>query len=354
MVLLSVPDSDFLCMTSTTPYVIEPQRFRDSAKRSAAVGVVAWALFMFIPTSDSRETELVHRIVFFAVLVIVPLGFSLVATTAHSSSSRLFVVAVTLRPLAALCTITSFLFGKGLVSALLAAAWLIPCGAAALFGLKRLLSRGIYPLHETSIDAGLLYLPVAAAWLVVYRLGMQPFDYGEMIILLTVVHFHFAGFAAPIIAGMAGRRLAENEHGAGKMFPLIVLLLVGAMPLVAAGITFSPWLGLLGTLVIATGLLLLAVLTVFKVLPVVRATGTRVLLSIAALSSCVAMVLACLYAYSLVAHILILRIPTMAMTHGLLNAFGFATCSLFAWSKITQTSPVSNPPPQPQAVAQTR
>jgi hypothetical protein len=46
------------------------------------------------------------------------------------------------------------------------------------------------------------------------------------------------------------------------------------------------------------------------------------------------MVLACLYAYSLVAHVLILRIPTMALTHGLLNAFGFVTCSLIAWSII--------------------
>jgi hypothetical protein len=33
---------------------------------------------------------------------------------------------------------------------------------------------------------------------------------------------------------------------------------------------------------------------------------------------------------------LILRIPTMAMTHGLLNAFGFATCSLLAWTIINR------------------
>jgi hypothetical protein len=46
------------------------------------------------------------------------------------------------------------------------------------------------------------------------------------------------------------------------------------------------------------------------------------------------MVLACLYAYSIVAKTLILRIPTMAMTHGLLNAFGFTACSLLAWSII--------------------
>ena len=46
------------------------------------------------------------------------------------------------------------------------------------------------------------------------------------------------------------------------------------------------------------------------------------------------MVLACLYAYSLATHTLILTIPTMAITHGLLNAFGFVTCSLIAWSQI--------------------
>ena len=322
------------------------------ARRSAAVGVVAWALLMLVATSDSRETELVHRIVFFAVLVIVPLGLSLVVTGEHANP--LYRAAVLAQPVTALITIVSFFVEKGSASAVLAAGWLILTAVVALFGLTRLLSRGLYPLHESSIDAGLLYLPVAAGWLVVYRLGVQPFDYGEMIILLTVVHFHFAGFAAPIIAGMAGRRLAHEGRETGKMFPLIVLALVGAMPLVAAGITFSPLLGLLGTLLLATGLVLLALLTIFKVLPAIPLAGARILLSIAALSSCAAMVLACLYSYSLVAHIVILRIPTMAMTHGLLNAFGFATCSLLAWSRITQTSAASNPPPQRQVVVQPR
>lgn len=46
------------------------------------------------------------------------------------------------------------------------------------------------------------------------------------------------------------------------------------------------------------------------------------------------MVLATLYAYSLASQTLILTIPMMAMTHGILNAFGFVTCNLFVWSKI--------------------
>jgi hypothetical protein len=180
---------------------------------------------------------------------------------------------------------------------------------------------------------------------------VQPFDYGETIILLTVVHFHFAGFAAPIIAGLAGRFLATNNPNArinpnnsaplatgsnppSKTYSALVVSIVAAMPLVAAGITFSPWLGLLGALLLSAGLVTLGVLTVRKVLPAIASPSARLLLLLAALSSCIAMVLACVYAYSIVATTVILRIPTMAMTHGLLNAFGFTACSLLAWSII--------------------
>jgi hypothetical protein len=297
--------------------------------------VVVWLGLLFTTTSDSHETELIHKIVFYAILVIVPLGLSLVPAGDQRGSLGLYRVAVLVQPVAAIVTIASFFFEKGLLSAALSVAWLILCSLVALFGLTRLASRRFYPLEELSVDAGLLYLPVAAVWLVVYRLGVQPFDYGETIILLTVVHFHFAGFAAPIIAGMVGRMLAARKSQPGKVFPLIIFAIVAAMPLVAAGITFSPWLGLIGTLLLTTGLVFLAVLTLARGWPAVSSLSTRMLLLIAALSSCVAMVLACLYSYSLVAHTLILRIPTMAMTHGLLNAFGFVTCSLIAWSRIT-------------------
>jgi hypothetical protein len=104
--------------------------------------------------------------------------------------------------------------------------------------------------------------------------------------------------------------------------------------LVAAGITFSPWLGVIGTVLLTVGLVLLAVLTLGWARPVLRDTGGRFLLVIGALSSCLAMVLACLYAYSIASKTLIVTIPAMAMSHGLLNAFGFVTCSLIAWSSI--------------------
>ena len=48
------------------------------SRKSAAAGAFAWLLLLLTRTSDSHETELIHKIVFFAVLVIVPLGLSLV------------------------------------------------------------------------------------------------------------------------------------------------------------------------------------------------------------------------------------------------------------------------------------
>ena len=301
------------------------------AQRSAAVGVVLWLLLLLTTTSDSHETELIHKVVFYSFLVIVPLALSL-APAGDDRGNGLYRLIVLVQPSAALVTIVSFFVEKGPLSAALSVAWLILTALIALYGVTRLLARRFYPVEELSIDAGMLYLPVAGLWLVVYRLGVQPFDYGETIILLTVIHFHFAGFAAPIIAGLVGRMLARTQSQPSRIFPLIVVALVVAMPLIAAGITFSPWLGLIGTLLLTTGLVLLAVLTLARACPAVRLTSARVLFVIAALSSCVAMVLACLYAYSIVAKILILRIPTMAMTHGLLNAFGFVTCSLIAWT----------------------
>ena len=310
------------------------------AKRSAAGGVIVWLFTLLLTTSDSAETELVHKIVLFAVLVIVPLGLSVIAPVEQRGLS-LYKLVVFAQPVAALLTVAAFFFEKGVLSATLSSAWLVLNVLIALFGLVRLTSRGFHRIEELSIDAGLLYLPVAGAWLVVYRLGIQPFDYGEMIILLTAVHFHFAGFATLIIAGMSGRALAGHDYPR-HVFGFSVFALVAAMPLVAAGITFSPWIGFAGALLLTVGLVLLAVLTIGWIRPSIKSQVWKVLLLLGAGSTCAAMVLACLFAYSLATHMLILDIPTMAMTHGLLNAFGFVTCSLFVWSRIAPPEVVSH------------
>lgn len=108
-------------------------------------------------------------------------------------------------------------------------------------------------------------------------------------------------------------------------------MIIAGTPIVAAGITASPLVALIGTLTVAAGLALLGVITIFFVVPSVKSMLARVSLIVASLSSIAAMVLATLYAYSIVTQTLILNIPQMAKTHGLLNSFGFALCGLLAW-----------------------
>ena len=104
-----------------------------------------WVLLVLAVTTDSHETELIHRVVFFALLVIVPLGLSL-APGDQTSGLGLYRVVVFLQPLAAVITIASFFVAKGAMSAALAAAWFFFTAIVALFGVTRLLSRGSFPL----------------------------------------------------------------------------------------------------------------------------------------------------------------------------------------------------------------
>ena len=67
------------------------------------------------------------------------------------------------------------------------------------------------------------------------------------------------------------------------------------------------------------------------VVPKLTRRTAQVLLIVSSLIPFISMVLASLYAYSLVTKKLILDIPQMAMTHGMINAFGFVFCGLFAW-----------------------
>jgi hypothetical protein len=287
--------------------------------------------------ADSYEADLIERILLLGVLVIVPLGLPLVPMS-PSLAPGPYGIALLLQPFGAAAVIASTLISRGLAAALLASLWFLVTLAVAFFGLWRLRQERLRSTAEVSIDAALLYLPVGAVWLVMSRLGIQPLGFGDTIVLLTAVHFHFAGFAAPLLAGLAGRRLGARQT-LQATFRFAVLGIIAGTPLVAAGLTFSPVIGLVGALVISIGLILLAVLVSFSLVPSLQSALAQVFLLISSLSSVPAMLLASVYAYSLATQTLIVDIPQMAMTHGVLNAFGFALCGLLAWTILHNPEP---------------
>ncbi len=303
---------------------------------SAALGGLVWFLLFLARIGDSPETALMQRIVLLGILVIVPLALSLApASESRDGESWLYRVALLAQPFAAIGAVVSLLLDPGVPAAVLAFLWFCETALIAMFGLQRLCRPELRSAAEVSITAGLIFVPVAGGWLIVHRLGIQLLGYGDTIILLTAVHFHFAAYAAPILAGLAGRRLSQFA-GVSRVFKLTPIGIIAGTPLVAAGISFSPALALVGTVTISIGLVLLAILVVGWILPSMESIPGRVLLLLSSVSCLPAMLLACVYAYSIVFKQLLIDIPQMAMTHGILNAFGFSLCGLVAWCLVNR------------------
>jgi hypothetical protein len=303
---------------------------------SAIVGALVWILLLPAPLPIDASLMSIARLLLLAALAITPLALPLAAPPEQARYARLAHRAATIaQPLAAALVITAFYQPAGLAAALLAATWLLPTGLAALAGLLRLLARRSARADELCIDAGLIYLPVGAVWLLFNRLSIGPLGFGDTIVLLTAVHFHYAGFAAPILAGLLGRRVASVQPAAWPLFRLIAAGVIAGIALVATGITlarYTPLVEVAAALVFAASLLGLAALTLSIGWRAIISRPARMLLAISAASLIVTMLFAGGYALGSFLGIPIVGIPRMVQVHGWLNAIGFALCGLLAWT----------------------
>ncbi len=178
---------------------------------------------------------MIEFLICLAPCLIVPLGLALIAPGNPDAAFH------TLRkgqPFAATLVVASFFLSKGPLACALAMPWLLLTGLGALSGAARLLRNRLADIAETCHAMALIFLPVGAGWLCLSRLGMAPMGFREPIVLLTAVHFHYTGFAAPVLSGMAIRRFSHY----GKILRPAGLGLLGGTPLLAAGFVFSPLL----------------------------------------------------------------------------------------------------------------
>ena len=173
---------------------------------SAAGGAVWLALLARRPPSPSSADWAV-ALLLLAPLALVPLGLRLVEPEdLTSAAGRCWRAAVILQSPSALALTASFALPKGIAAAGLAVPWLAATGAMAFVALLRFLRRGLRPLPELAVDAGLAFPMVGAGWAFLDRAALQPLHFAPIVVLLTAVHFHHAGFALPLLTGLAGRR----------------------------------------------------------------------------------------------------------------------------------------------------
>lgn len=199
--------------------------------------------------------------------------------------------------------------------------WLLLCLGLALTNLRELLVRKPRTLAPWVRLAAHLYLPVGSVWTLFYQAGIQPLGFPPVIVLLTGVHFHYAGFALP---WLTGRWLGRRPHGrSGRVCAAGVM---AGVPLVALGITSSQ-LGLPPSVeTVAVTVLAGSAFGVshgYLVWSGQTRGASRYLFALGGLALALGMVLALLYGWRTAVPLEWVTIPAMYTVHGSLNSWGF-------------------------------
>ncbi|MFJ6632021.1 YndJ family protein [Streptomyces sp. NPDC091376] len=271
------------------------------------------------------RTALVNVIVMLGMLVIVPFGLRLVAPPAPVLLRRLW-------PLLAVPGAVALWLPRGPAATALASVYALATTALALHAPARLRrTRSLAPA-EIAVLTALVTPAVAGVALVAERSGHELFGFDLEILALTVPHFHFAGFAAALVAGLVCR---SADGPTGRFAALSVP--VGTL-LVLAGYFVDDWAELVGALVLTAGMWAVALLTWRDVRSSSAERLIRTLLGVSAAVLVATMLLALSWALGEATGLPHPDLTWMAATHGLGNALGFALCSLLAWRRLKETT----------------
>jgi hypothetical protein len=208
----------------------------------------------------------------------------------------------------------------------------------ALLGLARLRQHVRDSLPDFCLGAGLVNISIGGFWMVLDRWGAQPLGFEAVIVLLTAIHFHYAGFALPILTGLA------MHHVTGPTSRLAGVGVVMAVPLVAIGITATqatgePLLECVAALLMASAGMLTGCLYFRLARQRAWSPLVRGLWAVASFSLIASMMLAAAYGLRFYIPIPWLDIRWMRAWHGTANALGFGLAGLVGWKLAPQGRP---------------
>lgn len=301
---------------------------------SATLGAVVW-----LALTLGGGLDAVERALALAPLVLVPLGLRTATIPPFRKLPvRLTTAAIWLQPLGSLLLAASLVVpSPEPLAAALATPWLAVTGLLGLAALAQAHARDGLTLPETALDAGFIYVSVGAVALLLAHLDLT-FWFSRIIIRLTAVHFHYAGFVLPVAAGLTGRYLGNRPTG----FRAIVAVVLAGPALIAVGIAFSPLVEFLAVGVFTVAVAAFGIVVLGRVVPTLP-PFQRLLLGISAVALPVSMALALGYGVAtFTGRSLGLTIPSMIALHGSLNAFGFGLCTMLGW-RLGTSLPDSTP-----------
>ena len=307
----------------------EPTTTRSIAVSIPTIGLLAWAATLLIARPSLAESMLL-----FAPLVLLPLAWPLTAPRTDLPRARRLhrFIHAALLP-AALCLPVAWLWDPGEWSGALTIPWLALSVVVFGYGLSRFAGQTGRRLDDLCISAGCCYLVIGALWTFFSRCGAQPLGFSTTIGLLTGVHFHYAGFALPVLTAFTLAAHAETTTNQWRWNNLgqqaIAYGVVFGITLVGLGITFSPVIEVVASIALAAACGSLATIQW-------RQSGrlddpiASLLLAVSSLSLVAGMILAAVYALGEFTGDGWIDIPAMIPLHGTANAFGFALCGVLA------------------------
>jgi hypothetical protein len=303
---------------------------RNSLSPGVILGAVAWLAIGAGSWFGWLQLSVVELLFLLAPLVVVPLAISLIPSIDGSG-----LLAGSQRGLnwiifaAALTATLSLCLPVGPRAATFASAWLLVCALFTLRGLRRLWRYRAQSFSQFCFAAGEAYLIVGGTWLVASRLGLQPMNFQEPIVLLTAVHFHFAGFLSGVLAGLTYERLRETRWS----IPLRAALAGTVIGPGLLGLAFlvGPKLKLAAVMLIVAGQFGLAAGMARVAVGLENPVG-RAMLLLSSACMVAGMALAATWAIGEYPLHPFVDLAQMERYHGLLNAVGFGMCGLIGWT----------------------
>jgi hypothetical protein len=301
-------------------------------RRSAVTGGILWTGLALSSVLRFHPLSNLELLFLLAPLVVVPLGLELSRRSGEGSAIDAAVsVGEWLQLPSGLCVAASFGFVPGWAATVLTLPWFgFGCFLGSC-GLVHLARGGFRSLRAACLVVAFGYMGFGCVWLVASRSGLTPMGFQEPIVLLTAIHFHYAGFAAPLLTRAAATALETTGVAAQRLFRLVATGVLAGPGLLAAGFVFGPRLKLAAALLLAASEIGLAIFF----LSVVRAMRPRLaqaLVTLSAASVLFAMVLAGVWAIGEFPLQPFVHLAEMARFHGTANAVGFTVCGLLGWT----------------------
>jgi hypothetical protein len=275
-------------------------------------------------------------IVLLAPMVIVPMSVRLLAPDLPKPVSQ----ALTLGAIAAGL---SALPSAGILAGTFACGWLAVATVPVALHARSTWKRRAVTAERIVGPLSLAWLPAAAAWLVASRFGTAPFGFGEPITLLTSAHFHIAGHASTALAATVLGALADHPTRTRRVaFVAVACTTIGPFFVAAGWQTAIGHLHVIGATLLSIGLAALGRST-FAATKFSANRRARLLARVGACVPAAPLAAALLYSVGRVVSIPTPSIAFMVRAHGMVNAVGFATLSIFAWTALRPSTSVARP-----------